>query len=112
MILIQPILIVMMALSVILYFRFFRTQTFDRLAVLAIGCLGMVLVARPDWSSQLANLFGVGRGADLISYFGIVGLSFVWVLTYSKIRRVEDKLTDVARTLALLNAKLEEQDEG
>jgi hypothetical protein len=58
----------------------------------------------PDLSAEIARLVGVGRGVDLVLYLGILGLSFVCLLLYSKIRELEATLTDLVRSIAIVEA--------
>jgi len=106
--LIQLILGSMLAFAVVLYFRRFRTRLMDRLIVLSLGLFGMLLVLVPEWANLLAHLVGVGRGADLILYLGLLGLAFLCLVLYSKLRQVEMKLTLLARAEALAQAHLPE----
>ncbi|HVS82613.1 MAG TPA: DUF2304 domain-containing protein [Pyrinomonadaceae bacterium] len=110
--LIQFILIPLLALVVIVYFARFRSRLLDRLIVLAFGILGIIMVFVPDWANVLAHSVSVGRGADLIMYLGLIGLTFLCLALYSKLREIEVKLTKLARTEALEHARLPEQNGG
>lgn len=61
----------------------------------------IAFVIYPDWSTQVANLLGVGRGVDLITYLGLLalGISVLWLLL--KVNRLEDKVTQMVREDAL-----------
>ena len=98
---IQIILALGLILIVILYFRRFHSRLLDRLSVLSLGLVGIVMVVMPEWTTALAHFVGVGRGADLVSYFGLVSLLFICLLVYSKIRSLESELTNLARTVAI-----------
>ena len=50
-------------------------------------------------------MVGVGRGADLVLYLGLLALAFVCLLLYSKIRELEVALTDLARSIAIAEAR-------
>jgi hypothetical protein len=101
---IQIILALGLVLIVILYFRRFQSRIFDRLSVLTLGLVGIVMVVMPEWTTALAHLVGVGRGADLVSYFGLVSLLFICLLVYSKLRSLESELTNLARAVAIEHA--------
>ncbi|HOW59050.1 MAG TPA: DUF2304 domain-containing protein [Candidatus Omnitrophota bacterium] len=103
--LIQFLLIPAIAFVVIVYLRRFRTLLLDRLLILAVGVFGIVMILRPDWTSKLANDLGVGRGTDLVSYFGLLGLTFFCLLLWSKLRDLEAKLTEMARAIAITKAE-------
>ena len=71
MILIQFILIPLLLLLLVMYFVRLRSRFFMRAIALLVGILGIVLVARPEWSTVVSQALGVGRGADLITYLGL-----------------------------------------
>ena len=104
MILIQFILIPLLLLLLVMYFVRLRSRFFMRTIALLVGILGIVLIARPEWSTIVSQALGVGRGADLITYLGLVGLSFVCLLLYSKMRFLEAHLTSLIRTAAIAGA--------
>ena len=104
MILIQFILIPLLLLLLVMYFVRLRSRFFMRAIALLIGILGIVLVARPEWSTVASQALGVGRGADLITYLGLVGLSFVCLLLHSKLRFLEAHVTSLIRTAAIAGA--------
>lgn len=98
---IQLILVPSFILLVVIYFRRFRSLLFDRLLVLLFGLVGSLLVMMPDWTMRLAHWLGVGRGTDLVVYVSIVGFIFVSLVLFSKLRALEDRLTQLARFEAL-----------
>ncbi|MQC26604.1 MAG: DUF2304 domain-containing protein [Chloroflexi bacterium] len=102
---IQLLLLLIVAVIVLLYFRRLRTRLFDRLFFLMIGASAGVLVAKPEWATAIANALGVDRGADLVNYLGLLGLGFLWLVLYTRQREIDDRLTDLARKMALLEAK-------
>lgn len=108
--LIQPILIVFMVVGVVAYFRWLRSSHWDRAIVLFLGFVSVGLVAIPDLANWLAMLVGVGRGADLVTYIGVVGLSFFCLVLLSRLRELESKLADLTRQLALDEASAAEPD--
>lgn len=103
--LIQIILLLSGGLLAILYFARFRTRLLDRFLFLGLAAGGALLVIRPDWATRLANLFGVGRGADLITYLGFVIVAYLWLMMYSRVRKLDAQLTELTRQIAILEAK-------
>jgi hypothetical protein len=101
---IQFILILFMLIIAGAYFLRLRKKTYDRLIVIFFIVAGIILVMVPDLSAEIARLVGVGRGVDLVLYLGLLGLSFVCLLLYSKIRELEATLTDLVRTIAIAGA--------
>ncbi|MFH2109305.1 MAG: DUF2304 family protein [Patescibacteria group bacterium] len=61
--------------------------------------VGSVVVFYPGLSSTLANLFGIGRGSDLILYLSVILLFYL-------IYRIYVKLAGLSRKLDLLIRKL------
>ena len=101
---IQPILLILIVIIAIVYFSRLRRKTWDRLIVIFFILTGAILIAVPDLSTAIAQMVGVGRGADLLLYLGILGLSFVCLLLYAKLRQLETTLTELVRLIALQNA--------
>ncbi len=104
--LIQLILVPLIALLVAIYLGRFRSLLTDRIIVVALGAIGVMLIINPSLSDKLAAFVGVGRGVDLVMYLALTGLGFVSLLLYSKVRSLEQKLTEVARQEAVYHAKI------
>lgn len=101
---IQFLLILLLIMAVVAYFNRLRSRLLDRIIVLLLGLVGIVMAVMPDWTTSLAQLVGVGRGADLLMYLGLVGFAFLYLLLYSKLRDLESSLTDLARAIAIEQA--------
>lgn len=102
--LIQPVLILLFGVGTFLYFRFGRTRAFDRLIMVILALSGILMIIDPDLTTNLANLIGVGRGADLLVYFGFTMTFFVALFLYSKLRGLESRLTELVRAIAIKDA--------
>jgi len=68
----------------------------------------IILSIFPSISSNVADTFGVGRGVDIIVYFSITALIYLFFIVYEKIEEQNKKLTNLAREFAILNAKKKE----
>lgn len=101
---VQFILVVLLLVVMYVYFNRLRSGLLDRLIVLAFAGLGIVMTVLPDLTTGLANLVGVGRGADLFFYLAIVGLGFMCLLLYSRIRDLESSITELTRAVAVKKA--------
>ncbi len=106
---IQIILIVGLAVLLVLYLIRFRSSLYLRILALLVAGVGIIFVYRPEWSTLFSQTLGVGRGADLISYIGIVGLSFICLQLYSKLRSLEADMTKLVRSRAIEEAQPPEQ---
>jgi hypothetical protein len=68
---------------------------------------GAIAVVFPMWTTDVANLLGVGRGADLVTYIAIVTVMFVLVHYYTKFVELQQQVTDLTRELAILRAEVD-----
>jgi len=68
---------------------------------------GAVAVIFPELTNDIAQLVGVGRGADLISYVVAIVVMFVLLHYYTKFVELQRQLTDVVRELSILRAEVE-----
>lgn len=83
-----------------------RHLAIRRLLVLVSLVAGVVMVLWPGLLSALAQLVGIGRGADLLFYLAIVaGLLYV-VNEYKRSVQQARTVTQLARELALTEARL------
>lgn len=105
---IQILLLCGVFLSLLIYVRFFRSVVFDR--VLAVFLFGLALIAIlfPNLTTALANLVGVGRGADLLLYLLFLISIFLFLHLYAGLARLERRQTEIIRELALFNARKKE----
>ena len=102
---IQILLVVGFLAIVLIYFQRLRSRLLDRAVFFVIVILAIAMVLRPDWANDVAHYFGVGRGADLVTYLGISGLAFLWLGLYTRQREMDVRLTDLARKLAIKQAE-------
>lgn len=83
-----------------------KSRLATRLFVAAQLLLGIGLVLFPETTNRLAALVGVGRGADLLFYIMVLVGYAVALVVLAKFRRIERQITELARQVALQNAKL------
>jgi hypothetical protein len=55
----------------------------------------------PEVTTELANLFGIGRGVDLLIYTAILILFYFCFRLYGKIEKIRSELTELVRELAI-----------
>lgn len=102
---IQLFLILVFIAIVLVYFRRLRSRLLDRAIFFLLVVLAVMMVLRPDWANDVAHYLGVGRGADLVTYLGITGLAFLWLGLYTRQRELDQRLTELARRLSILQAE-------
>jgi hypothetical protein len=102
---IQLIIFFLLLTVMIVYFKRLRSKLLDRMIVLIIGSLGLLMALVPEWSNHVAHMIGVGRGVDLVIYLSIIGLAFLWIGIYTRIRDLETRQTWLVRRLAIEQAR-------
>jgi len=103
---IQALLIAAICLLLILYYKSFKNQAIKRLLFLFVFALGLVFVVFPELTNHIANLLGIGRGADLLLYFSVIGGFLALILIYSKFKELERSVAELVRRQAILHAKI------
>ncbi|TKC07185.1 DUF2304 domain-containing protein [Pedobacter frigoris] len=66
--------------------------------------LFVVLVFIPQYTTIIANHFGVHRGVDFIFYLAFLFAYFCIIFLYKKNRRLEQKLAQLIRDIAIERA--------
>ncbi len=64
-----------------------------------------VAVWSPDFLTKLANVLGIGRGADLVLYAGLVIVFYMLFRVFVRIEKIERQLTKIVRSDALKDIK-------
>lgn len=109
----QFLLILGIAIAAMLAVRFLpgdRSLAVKRILALIFAAAAVLAILFPSTLTAIANFFGIGRGADLLLYVSIIGgLLFVVAMVRSKARS-EARVTQLARAVALMEARLAEQD--
>ena len=59
----------------------------------------------PNFTRNVANFLGIGRGADLVMYCGFLAAAIGFFFFYLRFRQLEANLTKIVRHLALQEAK-------
>ena len=97
---IQSLLILLFLLGLLVFAKRRKGNLVYRVVIALLGFIGPMLVLFPSYSTQVAQMLGVGRGADLIFYIFIVTMMFVSIAIYGRVRNVSLILTKVVRSLA------------
>src|SRR5262245_66349080 len=70
----------------------------------AVSLMGFYFVWIPSHATRVAELFGIGRGADLVLYLWVCISLIVLLNLHLKLRTPHELLTALARSIALANA--------
>jgi hypothetical protein len=82
-----------------------RYQLLGKLFILVFVTILLVFALNPDLSTQIANYFGVGRGADFLFYISHLLLFFIAFRFYLKHRFLNERLNRLVQQLALKDAE-------
>ncbi len=102
---IQFILLSGLLFTALYFYVRFRNRVADVLLLLVFFATATVFILFPDWSNIVAHKLGVGRGADLVFYLCIVLFVFVVLKLYSRIRKLEQLLTELIREKTIEEAE-------
>lgn len=79
-----------------------EARAFRRVAFIGLGGVTIAAILLPHQLTRVANVIGIGRGADLVLYLVAIGLLFFALNTYLKFGDMDRRLTLLARQIALL----------
>lgn len=82
-----------------------RSSIIDVILIFIFMAIGIFLVLFPEYSNMLAHWVGVNRGADLVFYLSILFFLFLIMKLYSRIRKLEQQLTELIRKKSIDNAE-------
>ncbi|WP_372733992.1 DUF2304 domain-containing protein [Nocardioides sp.] len=104
---IKVLLVVALAAAALVALRGRRTALnllIRRALTLGVIAAGVFAVLMPDTVTEVANLLGVGRGADLVLYLLCVTFLFVSIGLYLRLSEMHDRYVELARKMALHEA--------
>ena len=98
---IRILLTVLLSMGLVFALREWKQSRVLFAAILCLTLGGIGLVWFDGMATRMANMMGVGRGADLVLYISSA-ISFVLVVSLVlRIKRLQEQLTDLARAMAL-----------
>ena len=59
----------------------------------------------PQYTTKIANILGIGRGADLITYLAIIILAYLMFRIFIRLDKMEKNITKITRKDALENVE-------
>lgn len=108
----QLLLIVGILLAALIATRFLpgdRSLAIKRLFALLFATAAVLAIIFPNVLTTIANFFGIGRGADLLLYLSVLAMLLFAVASVRAKARSDARVTDLARAVALMEARLGEQ---
>ncbi|GBD36863.1 hypothetical protein HRbin36_01991 [bacterium HR36] len=79
--------------------------TGSRLMRMTLWLTAALAILRPNWVQRIAEMLGIGLGANLVLY--LFALAFLWTsfFLYARIVRLRQDITEVVRQLAISQAR-------
>lgn len=102
---IQIILISAFLFTSLYYFVRLRNRIADVVLLFVLLLTSILVILFPEWVSLIAQRIGVGRGTDLVFYLLVVLFFFVTLKLYSRLRKLEQQITDIIRKQSIEDAK-------
>lgn len=102
---IQLILITGIVVIFFFYYTQFHNAIADLIFLILFSGVAFFFILYPDYSTVIAKKLGVSRGADLMFYCCIQLFLFICIKLFSRIRKLEKKLSELVSELAEKNAE-------
>lgn len=88
-----------------------RSLAVKRMLAILFAIAAVLAIAFPQLLTWVANLFGIGRGADLLLYVFVLATLVFGLVSVRTRARQDARVTELARAVALMEARLTEQGE-
>lgn len=102
---IQPVLIsAVVFIAFYMYLRL-RSNLLDAILILLFCGVAVFFILFPDMTTKIALWMGVKRGINLVFYFITIFFFFLILKLYHRIRKLENKFTEMVRENSLNKAE-------
>lgn len=78
-----------------------------RLLLVVFVIIALISILFPEITTRVAQFLGVGRGTDLILYLLVISFLSYAVVSYRRMNLFENRITDLARELAITRSRPE-----
>ena len=99
------VVVCLLALTLVAAVRGWSTRR-ETILLSALWLAAGVAIVWPGVTKAVANLLGIGRGADLVFYCAVVVMMVGFVMIYARLRRIRRELTLLVRHMAIRNATI------
>ena len=103
-----PIQIILISAVVFIAFYMYlrlRSNLLDAILIFLFCGVAVLFILFPDMTTKIAHWMGVKRGINLIFYSITVCFFFLILKLYSRMRRLENKFTEMVRENSLNKAE-------
>lgn len=111
----QVLLIAVVVIAASLAVRFLpgeRSLALKRIFAILFVAAAASAIVFPGMLTTVANFFGIGRGTDLLLYLFIVAMLIFAVAVVRAKARSDARVTELARAVALMEARIREREES
>lgn len=111
----QFLLIAAVVLAAALAVKFLpgeRSLALKRIFAILFVVVAVLAIIFPNALTAIAHFFGIGRGTDLLLYIFIVMTLLFSVATVRAKARSDARVSELARAVALMEARLTEENHG
>jgi hypothetical protein len=113
---VMQVVLIVAAIGALVYFvrrgHNVRIRASKRVAFFAFIAANIYAVLRPNDVTWVAQRIGIGRGTDLLVYLLVVAFVFGMINTYLRNRELGERLTELARAVAVREAELANRERG
>lgn len=102
-------LIVVVALLAVRALPGEHSLAIKRLIAILFVLAAVLAIIFPTTLTSIANFFGIGRGTDLLLYVFIIAMLLFATATVRAKARSDSRVTELARSVALMEARLNEK---
>lgn len=103
------IVILIILSRVILKYNKREISKFELLFWIIFWIIILTIVLFPEIINYIANILGVGRGADVAIYIGILLIFYIIFKIYIRIDKIEKDMTKLVRKIALMEKDRKEK---
>lgn len=104
-------LAILVMILVILRYRQRRIGALPFFLWLLLWIGAAIVILFPNSTMVVARLLGIGRGADLVLYLGVILILYLLFRMFVRLEYLDREITQIVRTLALREADLIDREE-
>ncbi len=96
---------------VFILYKLFRQKQNNKISYIAFSIwfllwlVVLVVFWQPESASYLANILGIGRGADLAIYLSVIAIFYLLFRIFIRLNKIDSEITKLSRKDALKNVE-------
>lgn len=81
-----------------------KMRAWKKVGVIGLFLFAIFSISYPEFTNRIAQMMGIGRGADLLLYFLTVAFIGSTINQYMRNKELEQRVVTLARRIALIDA--------